>query len=233
MIADVADSILRGKDREEITLMLAYAASRPEDREWQLRTILDRTAAVMKLNSKTPRKVRLTELPQGWAELIGRGETPIGQRALAIDEHLLWPEREQYLVADVGTVVDFSDPDSVLARGKRLYVQCLSCHQANGRGLFPVYPPLADSDYVLGDPKRLAAIIMHGVEGQVTVLGRTYNQQMPPAPIKSDEDIAAVMTYVRQAWDNNAPGVSPELIAEVREATSGRSGPLNAKDLSN
>ena len=211
--------------------MLAFAAMRPPEREWQLRTILDRTGAMMKLNSKTPRKVRVTAPPEGWPELLARGETPIGQRALAIDEHVLWPEREMFLEADAGKTVDFGDPASVLARGKRMYVQCLSCHQANGRGLYPVYPPLVDSDIVLGDPARLAAIIMYGLEGRITVLGRTYNQQMPPAPIKDDKDIAAVMTYVRQAWGNGAPGVSPDLVAEVREATSGRSGPLTAEEL--
>jgi len=231
MLSDVSDSILRQKNREDITAMLAFAAARPDDREWQLRTILDRTAAVMKLNSKTPRKVRISEPPALWPELLGRGENPIGQRALAIDDHLLWPEREQFLVADQGAEVDFEDLESVLARGKRLYVQCLSCHQANGRGLYPVYPPLADSEYVLGDPTLLASIIMYGLEGRITVLGRTYNQQMPPAPIKTDEDIAAVMTYIRQAWGNDAPGVGPDLVREAREASSGRQGPLTAADI--
>ena len=72
---------------------------------------------------------------------------------------------------------------------------------------------------------------MHGLEGPITVLGQTYNQQMPPVPIKDDADIAAVMTYVRQAWGNDAPGVTPEMVSEVREATAGRTGPLRAEDL--
>ena len=231
LLADVADAILRSRDRELVSVMLAFGAGRPEEREWQLRTILDRTGSTMRLNSKTPRKVRVIEPPSGWPELIARGNTPIGQRALAIDEHLLWPEREMFLAEDVGNVVDFGDPASVIARGKRIYVQCLSCHQANGRGLYPVYPPLADSEFVLGDPALLASIIMHGVEGRIEVAGRVYNQQMPPAPIKDDEDIAAVMTYVRQAWGNDAPPVGPDLVREVREATSGRGRPLTPEDL--
>jgi mono/diheme cytochrome c family protein/glucose/arabinose dehydrogenase len=231
MLADVADAILRSRDRDLVSSMLAFGARRPEEREWQLRTILDRTGSTMRLNSKTPRKVRVAAPPVGWPELIARGDTPIGQRALAIDEHLLWPEREMFLADDVGTGVDFSDPSSVIARGKRIYVQCLSCHQANGRGLYPVYPPLADSEFVLGDPARLASIIMHGLEGRIEVQGRVYNQQMPPAPIKDDEDIAAVMTYVRQAWGNDSPPVGPDLVREVREATSGRGRPLTPEDL--
>jgi mono/diheme cytochrome c family protein/glucose/arabinose dehydrogenase len=231
LLADVADSILRSRDRELNTALLAFGARRPEDREWHLRTILDRTGSTMRLNSKTPRKVRVAAPPRGWPELIARGETPIGQRALAIDEHLLWPEREMFLADDVGTSVDFSDPSSVISRGKRIYVQCLSCHQANGRGLYPVYPPLADSEIVLGDPSLLAAIIMHGLEGRIEVQGRHYNQQMPPAPIKDDTDIAAVITYVRQAWGNDASAVGPDLVEAVRKATSGRSGPLGPADI--
>ena len=231
LLADVADSILRSRDRELNSALLAFGARRPENREWHLRTILDRTGSTMRLNSKTPRKVRVSAPPRGWPELIARGETPIGQRALAIDEHLLWPEREMFLADDVGNSVDFSDPSSVVARGKRIYVQCLSCHQANGRGLYPVYPPLVDSEFVLGDPARLAAIIMHGLEGRIEVEGRHYNQQMPPAPIKDDTDIAAVMTYVRQAWGNDAPPVTPDLVESVRTATSGRTGPLGPADI--
>ena len=72
---------------------------------------------------------------------------------------------------------------------------------------------------------------MHGLEGRIEVQGRVYNQQMPPAPIKDDEDIAAVMTYVRQAWGNDSPPVGPDLVREVREATSGRGRPLTPEDL--
>jgi len=231
MLADLTDAILRSGNRRLVTELLAFGARRPAEREWHLRTILDRTGSTMRLNSKTPRKVRVSHPPTGWPQLLASGDTPIGQRALAIDEHLLWPEREMVLMADVGNTLDFGDPASVIARGKRMYVQCLSCHQANGRGLYPVYPPLVDSEFVLGDPVRLASIIMHGLEGPIEVLGRRYDQQMPPVPIKDDADIAAVMTYVRQAWGNDAPPVGPEIVREVRESTIGRGRPLSADDL--
>lgn len=231
LLSDLADSMLRSRDRRLVSALLTFGANRPEEREWHLRTILDRTGATMRLNSRNPRKVRVTEPPRGWPELIARGQTPIGQRALAIDEHLLWPEREMFLADDVGTSVDFGDPASVIARGKRMYVQCLSCHQTNGRGLYPVYPPLADSDLVLGDPAILAGIIMHGLEGRIEVQGRFYDQQMPPVPIRDDADIAAVMTYVRQAWGNDASPVGPDLVKAVREANAGRQGPLRPEDI--
>ena len=127
--------------------------------------------------------------------------------------------------------MDFNDPDSVLARGRRLYVNCLSCHQGDGRGLYPVYPPLAESEYVRGDPSRLIAIVLHGLEGPITVRGLRYQQSMPPVSLGTDEDIAAVLTYVRHAWGNQAPSITPAMVSEVRDATRDRQGPLRAEDL--
>lgn len=150
-----------------------------------------------------------------------------------IDSALRWPERDRHLGLEESdhAPIDVENIDSMLAHGRRVYTQCLSCHQGNGRGLYPVYPPLADSEYVTGDPALLASIILHGIEGPISVSGRMYNQSMPPAPIRSDEDIAAVMTYVRHAWGNQSSAVHPDFVAEVRRATEGRKGPLRAHEI--
>ena len=58
-----------------------------------------------------------------------------------------------------------------------------------------------------------------------------YDQSMPAAPFKKDADIAAIMTYIRQAWDNDADAVTPEFVAEVRKATSDRRQPWTAVEL--
>ena len=112
-----------------------------------------------------------------------------------------------------------------------MYAHCMTCHQANGRGLPPIYPPLDESPFVTGDPERLAKILMHGLQGRIEVLGRTYDQAMPAAPFKKDADIAAIMTYIRQAWDNDADPVTPEFVKDVREATKDRLQPWTAAEL--
>ena len=106
--------------------------------------------------------------------------------------------------------------------GKRLYSNCMSCHQANGRGPPPVYPPLRNSEIVHGDPEVLVKILLHGLEGRIEVDGQTYNQVMPAAPVKSDEEIAAVLTYVNQSFGNNLPPVKEELVKQVRAETESR-----------
>jgi mono/diheme cytochrome c family protein len=107
----------------------------------------------------------------------------------------------------------------------------MSCHQSNGRGLPPVYPPLRGSDIVHGDPALLVKIVMHGLEGKIEVDGQVYNQVMPAAPVKSDEEIAAVLTYVRSAWGNTGGPIDAALVAKVREETKGRLRSFTAREL--
>ena len=115
--------------------------------------------------------------------------------------------------------------------GKRLYSNCMSCHQSNGRGLPPVYPPLRGSEIVHGDPALLVKIVMHGLEGKIEVDGQTYNQVMPAAPVKSDEEIAAVLTYVRSAWGNTGSPIDAAFVAKVRDETKGRTRSFTAREL--
>ena len=231
LLQDAVDQVLRSRDPGRTAEMLAFAAISSGERLWQRRVVIDRFASRMSLGSETPRKVEITRPPPGWPELLAEPPSPTVMRARSVDEHLIWPQRVGYLRSDMQKAVDFNDPDSVLARGRRLYVNCLSCHQGDGRGLYPVYPPLADSEYVLGDPSRLISIVLHGLEGPIMVRGLRYRQSMPPVQLGSDEDIAAVLTYVRHAWGNQSAPITPSMVSEVRESTRGRQGPLRAEDL--
>lgn len=123
-----------------------------------------------------------------------------------------------------GTTEGAPKSDDTLKLGQRFFTQtCVSCHQATGLGQPGAYPPLAGSEYVLGDEKRLAAIVLHGVQGPITVAGSQYNSQMQAwASTLNDKRIAAILTYIRQAWGNKAGPVTPELVAEVRKATASR-----------
>lgn len=114
--------------------------------------------------------------------------------------------------------------DDTLKLGQRFFTQtCVSCHQATGLGQAGAYPPLAGSEYVTGDEKRLAAIVLHGVQGPITVAGQQFNSQMQAwGTTLNDKKIAAILTYVRQAWGNKAGPVSAETVAEVRKATASK-----------
>lgn len=102
---------------------------------------------------------------------------------------------------------------------------CVTCHQANGLGLPKIYPPLVGSPWVEGDVERLVKLTLHGLWGPMEVGGTLYDpaKGVPPMTafkaILGDEEIAAVLTYVRNTWGNEAAPVSPAAVKAVREAT--------------
>jgi mono/diheme cytochrome c family protein len=114
------------------------------------------------------------------------------------------------------------------ADGAALFASmCAACHQANGQGLPGVFPPLAGSEWVQGQPSTAAAIVLHGVTGNLSVKGSNYNGAMPAFGGQlSDEQIAAVLTHVRSQWGNTSGAVSPETVAQARAAHEKRSAPF-------
>jgi mono/diheme cytochrome c family protein len=110
-------------------------------------------------------------------------------------------------------------PLSQMDIGKQVYDgNCANCHQASGAGQPGSYPPLGGSEYVNGDPTALSAIMLHGLQGPVTVEGGAYgSQQMPGwATVLNDEKIAGVMTYIRASWGNKADAVKPADVSAAR-----------------
>jgi nitrite reductase (NO-forming) len=89
---------------------------------------------------------------------------------------------------------------------------CVACHQANGQGIPNAFPPLAQSDYLMADKMRAIKIVKHGLEGSVTVNGKTFNSVMPALGL-SDDDIASVLTFVRNSFGNKGDEVT---LAEVK-----------------
>ncbi len=118
--------------------------------------------------------------------------------------------------------------------GEKIYQQrCQSCHQPNGEGTTGVYPALAGSEYATaadaGVPIR---VVIHGLQGPITVKGAAYNSLMPPYGIgivMSDEEVAQIVTYIRTSWGNSASAVTAHDVHEVREATKGHTGAMTAE----
>ena len=114
---------------------------------------------------------------------------------------------------------------------------CVTCHQKNGKGLRPSgFPPLMDSEWVLDDPAILAKILLKGLIGPIEVNDWEYPGQVPMTPyenILNDEEMAAVMTYVRNAFSNRAPAVTADFVARVRAEVeaSGKKGYYRAEEL--
>jgi nitrite reductase (NO-forming) len=107
-----------------------------------------------------------------------------------------------------------------LDAGKLLYNgTCSVCHQDNGQGLPAVFPPLANSDYLMADKRRAIEIVLNGLTGPVTVNGEEYNSVMPPMSQLTDDGVANILTYVMNSWGNVDGVVTSREVSEVREAT--------------
>ena len=101
--------------------------------------------------------------------------------------------------------------------GEKVYKQyCFACHQMDGRGVPGNLPPLINTDWVNGEKERLIKLVINGMEGPIQVNGETYNSVMTPHGFLSDEEIAAVLTYVRSNFENNSPAITIEEVQQVR-----------------
>ena len=104
-----------------------------------------------------------------------------------------------------------------IVAGKIVYTQvCMACHQPNGQGIPQAFPPLAKSDYLNADATRAIGTVINGFIGKVTVNGDVYNSIMPQLGL-SDEQIANVLTYVYNNWDNNGSEVTPAMVEAARK----------------
>jgi mono/diheme cytochrome c family protein len=104
---------------------------------------------------------------------------------------------------------------------------CGTCHQVDGNGLPSAgFPPLTESPWVSGSEERLIKLTLHGLMGPFELKGVKYPGQVPMTPfggLLNDQEIADVLTYVRNSFGNKAAPVTPESVAKVRKAVGTRS----------
>ena len=148
------------------------------------------------------------------------------------DTSLVISKRLKKIVDDMAKKkVNSPDPAKEFPRGIALYRSiCQACHGADGNGVNGLAPPLNNSDWVTGDKKRLASVVLYGLSGPITVSKKLYKTpevsgEMPGIASNtnfSDEDVAQVLSYIRGSWANSADKVSKEDVAAIRLKYKGR-----------
>jgi mono/diheme cytochrome c family protein len=110
-----------------------------------------------------------------------------------------------------------------ISYGRLVYQkQCTNCHQNDGNGYEELYPPLNNSDYLMEDPLNSLCLIVNGAKGEMVVNGKTYNQPMPDfSHLKADE-LAKLLTYITNAWDNKGKLYTDEEIAKALKDCSNK-----------
>lgn len=103
------------------------------------------------------------------------------------------------------------------SRGEEIYKtqgKCITCHMENGQGVPGAFPPLANSDYLLEDPKRAVAQVLNGSNETMVVNGETYTTPMEPQ-VDNYEDAVAVINYVLNQWGNDGGTISVEEVQDI------------------
>jgi putative heme-binding domain-containing protein len=149
------------------------------------------------------------------------------------------PNAEKQLKALHASIPTIADP-RLMELGAEVYAReshCATCHQANGQGLPNLYPPIDGSLWVTGNQDRLIRLVLDGMHGTIEVKGKRYSS--PPLPpmtafrhLLTDQEIAAVLTYVRNSWSNRAKPVDAKQVAKMRAMDRGKDATFwNVTDL--
>jgi mono/diheme cytochrome c family protein len=101
--------------------------------------------------------------------------------------------------------------------GKELFQKyCLSCHQGDGGGVPFTFPSLIKSSWVNGDKTRLIKILLNGLQGEIAVEDDTFNGVMPPQNYLTDMQIATLLTFLRQNFENKSSEITPDEVKAIR-----------------
>lgn len=112
-------------------------------------------------------------------------------------------------------------PKASMERGKKVYdLYCQSCHMPDGTGVPRLNPPLAKSSWVIGDKKRIITVVIKGLDEQVEIDGEYYQNVMAPHDFLSDQEVADVLTYIRNSFGNKASALTPAEVKNTRTALS-------------
>jgi nitrite reductase (NO-forming) len=143
--------------------------------------------------------------------------TYLGESALAggVESRVAALEAERKKVIAGEPKIAAIGKEIFIEKGKRIYAQtCFACHQAEGQGLPGVFPPLAKSDFLMADKARAIRGVIKGQSGEMLVNGQKYNGVMPPVML-TDEQIAHVLTFVRNSWGNSGEIVTVEEVQKI------------------
>lgn len=169
-----------------------------------------------------------------FAAFILFGATYLGRFAGHFDPRIYNENLKEF-----GTAKVAAGPVDPIVAGEKLFnnAACNTCHQSTGLGVPGAIPPLAGSEWAQGPEDRTIRIVLYGLQGPIKVEGKDYNSAMPAFGKVagsgfnwSDDKIAAVLTYVRQAWGNKAPPVSAAKVTEIRTKEGDRK-PWTADEL--
>lgn len=228
----LSTAIIRKRDAAELTQLLALLNTNKGTISWKEKAIVTGLSIGGSNNKLEP--IKLPTAP-GLLTRSDHGLDP--SRLSALNDLFVWPGHESAKSHQAQKNPLTAEDQKLFALGRQQYLTtCAGCHGTDGAGLNRFAPPLANSQWVTGDEKRLALIVLHGMEGPVEVNGKVYTTPdilpvMPAHTTMDDGAITAILTYIRNEWGNEAGPVSRRTVGTTRNTSQGRVMPWTATEL--
>jgi mono/diheme cytochrome c family protein len=167
------------------------------------------------------RPIKLEAEPAALAKFAKSKDAAMIKALAWFKSTVIWPGKPGVMVPTAKALSN--EEQALFDNGRQTFAGlCAACHQPTGKGLEGLAPPLAESEWVLGEPERIVKVVMHGLRGPIKVKGVSYSYDMPAAGFLTDEQIAGVLTYIRREWDHEASPVPVDLVKKIRAENKGR-----------
>ncbi len=225
-------SIVRNRDPAEIAALAAMVNVDKKTFGWREKATL--TGMSIQGSNRAVKPIRLAAAPR----ILSRTDLDLSPSLLeGLTSLFEWPGH----VVEAGSLQKQSllneEEQRQFVLGRQHYLStCSGCHGTDGAGLNRFAPPLIGSDWVLGDEKRLALILLHGIEGPLEVAEKIYDvpdilPSMPSNSTMDDTSITAILIYIRNEWGNHAGPVNKRTVGTTRLTSQGRVVPWTASEL--
>jgi mono/diheme cytochrome c family protein/glucose/arabinose dehydrogenase len=220
LLAGLASCVLSGRDATRVGRLMDAIAGMPAAARTRRLAVLNGlgTSAIV-----TPRRpMKLAAEPPGLAKLrseLGASSKTTFEKTEAL---FTWPDKPG-AVAEIPVEPLTPAQQTRFDIGKQLFAgTCAACHQPHGLGLEGLSPPLVDSEWVNGSIERLGRIVINGVRGPLKVGDRRYGLDMPTMGALGDDNLAAILTYIRREWGHTAAPVEPATLTRIRAEIANR-----------
>jgi mono/diheme cytochrome c family protein/glucose/arabinose dehydrogenase len=217
----LAATIVRGRDAASIQRVVALASEEARPRSHRIALLQamrpaggGRGGGAFGGRGGGGARIELPSVPHGLLSMADDNDPELRALAAGVAEVVSWPGKPRPAGSTESPPLD-AEEQRLLAMGEEAYATlCAACHQGNGEGLEGVAKSLVGSTWALANPPQVIRIVLHGKEGEML---------MPPlGGSMTDEQVAAVLTYVRQSWGNEASPISVEQVAEARGEAGNR-----------
>jgi mono/diheme cytochrome c family protein len=226
LLGALARCVFLEKKSEPVNRLLDVIAASTTP-QWQQEALIGGITSTAPVTRKgqAPMRIKLVRLPsepKAMAVLAASTDKALKLGISKVDKLVAWPGKPG--VEPEPPVRPLTPEEQArFDLGKTLFeTSCAACHQPHGYGMDGLAPPLVDSEWVAGTDHRLARIVLHGLHGPVYVKGQKFDLDMPSFGSFDDDQLAAILTYVRREWEHTYDPVLPATVAKIRTETSDR-----------